>query len=228
MKSAHVLNHSLLHVKSVYWVDRCLLLFHRPPVCPEISLFVVRSFLPLDLLHLSIRPSSAGYGLHVTCVLLQRSTCMGGMKSVMFWHSYINLYQSCTSSTVKMVLIKFHWPTFFFSLLSCALSSHSASRTMSIRSTGGGVNDITHFLSTGGGLGSPTTNTSGFSAASQADWAAKRLVWVPSEKHGFEVSSLKTGVNFSEYILLNSHPDPSAPSDALHQCSFIILQVSRC
>lgn len=94
--------------------------------------------------------------------------------------------------------------THFFSLLSYALSSHSASRTMSIRSTGGGVNDVTHFLSTGGGLGSPTTNTSVFSAASQADWAAKRLVWVPSEKHGFEVSSLKRGVYFSEHILLKT------------------------
>lgn len=124
MKSAHFLNPSLLHVKSVYWVDRCFLLFHRPPLYPEISLFVVRSCLPLDLLHLSIRPSSAGYGLHVTCVLLQRSTCMGGMKSVMFWHDYINLYQSCTSSTVKMVLIKFHWPTFFF-LFCLMLSPHT-------------------------------------------------------------------------------------------------------
>ncbi|KAG7272402.1 hypothetical protein CRUP_035597 [Coryphaenoides rupestris] len=33
--------------------------------------------------------------------------------------------------------------------------------------------------------------TSVFSAASQADWAAKRLVWVPSEKHGFESASIR-------------------------------------
>lgn len=66
------------------------------------------------------------------------------------------------------------------------LSSPSASRTMS-RPTGGGANDVTRFLSSGAGPGSPTSNAV-FSAASQADWAAKRLVWVPSEKHGFEVS----------------------------------------
>uniref|UniRef100_A0A8C3AL05 Myosin, heavy chain 14, non-muscle n=1 Tax=Cyclopterus lumpus TaxID=8103 RepID=A0A8C3AL05_CYCLU len=37
-----------------------------------------------------------------------------------------------------------------------------------------------------GAPGSPTSNPM-FSGASQADWAAKRLVWVPSDKHGFEV-----------------------------------------
>lgn len=55
------------------------------------------------------------------------------------------------------------------------------------KATGGGANDVTRFLYSGVGPGSPTSNSS-FSAASQADWAAKRLVWVPSEKHGFEVS----------------------------------------
>lgn len=55
------------------------------------------------------------------------------------------------------------------------------------RATGNSTNDVTHFLSSGARPGSPTSN-SVFSAASQADWAAKRLVWVPSEKHGFEVS----------------------------------------
>uniref|UniRef100_A0A3P8YCK6 Myosin, heavy chain 14, non-muscle n=1 Tax=Esox lucius TaxID=8010 RepID=A0A3P8YCK6_ESOLU len=42
--------------------------------------------------------------------------------------------------------------------------------------------------------GSPSTSTpSGhvFSASSQADWAAKRLVWVPSEKQGFESASIR-------------------------------------
>lgn len=29
---------------------------------------------------------------------------------------------------------------------------------------------------------------------SQADWAAKKLVWVPSEKNGFEAGSLKEEV----------------------------------
>ncbi|XP_069393688.1 myosin-10 isoform X6 [Paralichthys olivaceus] len=62
------------------------------------------------------------------------------------------------------------------------------------RSTGGGVavNDVTRFLSSGTALapGSPTSNSM-FSAASQADWAAKRLVWVPSEKHGFESASIR-------------------------------------
>lgn len=54
------------------------------------------------------------------------------------------------------------------------------------KATGGGANDVTRFLYSGVGPGSPASN-SAFSAASQADWAAKRLVWVPSEKHGFEV-----------------------------------------
>ncbi|CAL8290473.1 unnamed protein product [Merluccius merluccius] len=58
--------------------------------------------------------------------------------------------------------------------------------------TGGGVNDVTRFLTLGVMPGSPTSNsTSAFSAASQADWAAKRLVWVPSEKHGFESASIR-------------------------------------
>uniref|UniRef100_A0A672P6Q2 Myosin-10-like n=1 Tax=Sinocyclocheilus grahami TaxID=75366 RepID=A0A672P6Q2_SINGR len=56
------------------------------------------------------------------------------------------------------------------------------------RPAGGSVNDITRFLSTGAGPGSPT---SGFSASSQADWAAKRLIWVPSEKNGFESASVR-------------------------------------
>ncbi|XP_028835697.1 myosin-10 isoform X3 [Denticeps clupeoides] len=56
------------------------------------------------------------------------------------------------------------------------------------RPAGGGANDITRFLSTGAGPSSPT---SVFPASSQADWAAKRLVWVPSEKHGFESASVR-------------------------------------
>uniref|UniRef100_A0A3P9HZM7 Myosin, heavy chain 14, non-muscle n=1 Tax=Oryzias latipes TaxID=8090 RepID=A0A3P9HZM7_ORYLA len=59
------------------------------------------------------------------------------------------------------------------------------------RPTGGSVNDVTRFLSSGGGPGSPTSGSSMFSGASQADWAAKRLVWVPSEKHGFESASIR-------------------------------------
>nr|XP_046255401.1 myosin-10 isoform X8 [Scatophagus argus] len=58
------------------------------------------------------------------------------------------------------------------------------------RPTGGGANDVTRFLSSGVGPGSPTSNSM-FSAASQADWAAKRLVWVPSEKLGFESASIR-------------------------------------
>lgn len=54
------------------------------------------------------------------------------------------------------------------------------------KATGGGASDVNRFLYSGVGPGSPTSNST-FSAASQADWAAKRLVWVPSEKHGFEV-----------------------------------------
>ncbi|XP_051261649.1 myosin-10 isoform X3 [Dicentrarchus labrax] len=56
--------------------------------------------------------------------------------------------------------------------------------------TGGGANDVTRFLSSGAGPGSPTSKAV-FTAASQADWAAKRLVWVPSEKHGFESASIR-------------------------------------
>ncbi|XP_065813749.1 myosin-10 isoform X1 [Labrus bergylta] len=57
---------------------------------------------------------------------------------------------------------------------------------------GGGANDVTRFLTSGAGPGpgSPNSNAA-FSAASQADWAAKRLVWVPSEKHGFESASIR-------------------------------------
>uniref|UniRef100_A0A3Q2Q3Z8 Myosin-10-like n=1 Tax=Fundulus heteroclitus TaxID=8078 RepID=A0A3Q2Q3Z8_FUNHE len=57
--------------------------------------------------------------------------------------------------------------------------------------TGGVANDVTRFLSSGVGSSSPTSGSTKFSAASQADWAAKRLVWVPSEKHGFESASIR-------------------------------------
>ncbi|KAK5862212.1 hypothetical protein PBY51_017632 [Eleginops maclovinus] len=57
--------------------------------------------------------------------------------------------------------------------------------------TGGGVNDVTRLLTSGAtSPGSPNSKPT-FSAASQADWAAKRLVWVPSEKHGFESASIR-------------------------------------
>ncbi|XP_054903437.1 myosin-10 isoform X4 [Poeciliopsis prolifica] len=59
------------------------------------------------------------------------------------------------------------------------------------RPTGGVANDVTRFLSSGVGTSSPSASSSMFSAASQADWAAKRLVWVPSEKHGFESASIR-------------------------------------
>ncbi|XP_053090908.1 myosin-10 isoform X2 [Pangasianodon hypophthalmus] len=56
------------------------------------------------------------------------------------------------------------------------------------KSAAGSANDVTRFLSMEAGPNSPT---SVFSASSQADWAAKRLVWVPSEKHGFESASVR-------------------------------------
>uniref|UniRef100_A0A8B9K928 Myosin, heavy chain 14, non-muscle n=1 Tax=Astyanax mexicanus TaxID=7994 RepID=A0A8B9K928_ASTMX len=56
------------------------------------------------------------------------------------------------------------------------------------KTAAGGANDVTRFLSMEAGPSSPT---SVFSASSQADWAAKRLVWVPSEKHGFESASVQ-------------------------------------
>lgn len=67
-----------------------------------------------------------------------------------------------------------HPPTLSFSNRDIAMAKSAA----------GSVNDVTRFLSMEAGPSSPTTV---FSASSQADWAAKRLVWVPSEKHGFEV-----------------------------------------
>ncbi|KAG7336017.1 hypothetical protein KOW79_000710 [Hemibagrus wyckioides] len=56
------------------------------------------------------------------------------------------------------------------------------------KSAASSANDVTRFLSMEAGPSSPT---SVFSASSQADWAAKRLVWVPSEKHGFESASVR-------------------------------------
>lgn len=75
------------------------------------------------------------------------------------------------------------------------------------KATGGGASDVNRFLYSGVGPGSPTSNPT-FSAASQADWAAKRLVWVPSEKQGFEVSftaplshsSLGGGSQVNDYL----------------------------
>ncbi|XP_019724510.1 myosin-10 isoform X5 [Hippocampus comes] len=58
------------------------------------------------------------------------------------------------------------------------------------RPLGSSVNDVTRFL-TSGVPNSPTAKSPMLSAAGQADWAAKRLVWVPSEKHGFESASIK-------------------------------------
>ncbi|XP_077577507.1 uncharacterized protein myh14 isoform X5 [Stigmatopora nigra] len=55
----------------------------------------------------------------------------------------------------------------------------------------GGVNEATRFLKSGVAPSTPAPNASMLSAAGQADWAAKRLVWVPSEKHGFEAASIK-------------------------------------
>lgn len=65
---------------------------------------------------------------------------------------------------------------------------------MSAKTAGVATNDVTHFLSMGAGPASPT---SVFSASSQADWAAKRLVWVPSEKHGFEVRAVAVRLSLS-------------------------------
>lgn len=70
------------------------------------------------------------------------------------------------------------------------------------RATGSGANDVTRFLSSGAVPGSPTSNAV-FSAASQADWAAKRLVWVPSEKHGFEVSQSTRGTGALDLVSAN-------------------------
>ncbi|XP_055020196.1 myosin-10 isoform X2 [Boleophthalmus pectinirostris] len=65
---------------------------------------------------------------------------------------------------------------------------------MSWSSSGGIANDVTRYLSSGSAptnSHSKSNSNSVFTAASQADWAAKRLVWVPSEKHGFESASIK-------------------------------------
>lgn len=63
--------------------------------------------------------------------------------------------------------------------------------TAMAKTAAGSANDVTRFLSMEAGPSSPT---SVFSASSQADWAAKRLVWVPSEKHGFEVRGHVWGI----------------------------------
>lgn len=96
------------------------------------------------------------------------------LKRVISWHRI----PSASPSAERKIL---------FNLISRFSFSHSASSTMS-RPTGGVANDVTRFLSSGVGTSSPSATSPMFSAASQADWAAKRLVWVPSEKHGFEVS----------------------------------------
>uniref|UniRef100_A0A3Q4G561 Myosin-10-like n=1 Tax=Neolamprologus brichardi TaxID=32507 RepID=A0A3Q4G561_NEOBR len=81
--------------------------------------------------------------------------------------------------------------TFCCALFSCLILSLPSARSTMSRPTGGGANDVTRFLSSGTAPGSPNSNNSMFSAASQADWAAKRLVWVPSEKQGFESASIR-------------------------------------
>uniref|UniRef100_A0A3Q2Z141 Myosin-10-like n=1 Tax=Hippocampus comes TaxID=109280 RepID=A0A3Q2Z141_HIPCM len=68
--------------------------------------------------------------------------------------------------------------------------SREKGRNRSPRPLGSSVNDVTRFL-TSGVPNSPTAKSPMLSAAGQADWAAKRLVWVPSEKHGFESASIK-------------------------------------
>ncbi|KAJ3598057.1 hypothetical protein NHX12_001571, partial [Muraenolepis orangiensis] len=70
--------------------------------------------------------------------------------------------------------------------------------------TGGGVNDVTRYLTSGVMPGSPTSNSpSGFTGASQGDWAAKRLVWVPSEKHGFESARRSKVEDMADLTCLN-------------------------
>ncbi|XP_077382235.1 uncharacterized protein LOC144021880 isoform X2 [Festucalex cinctus] len=56
---------------------------------------------------------------------------------------------------------------------------------------GAAANDDARFLTSAVVPSSPTANAPEFTAARQADWAAKRLVWVPSDKHGFESASIK-------------------------------------
>lgn len=101
---------------------------------------------------------------------------------------------------------------FFFYLTPLVLFSYSASSTMS-RPIGGVANDVTRFLSSGVGSSSPSSSNSTFSAASQADWAAKRLVWVPSEKHGFEVSCRGNTPTLQPFLFTwNVTPNPPASS----------------
>ncbi|XP_069038754.1 myosin-10 isoform X2 [Lepisosteus oculatus] len=56
------------------------------------------------------------------------------------------------------------------------------------RPAGGSVSEANRFLYLGAGPSSPGSS---FSASSQADWAAKRLVWVSSERHGFEAAGVR-------------------------------------
>ncbi|XP_041087835.1 myosin-10-like isoform X3 [Polyodon spathula] len=55
------------------------------------------------------------------------------------------------------------------------------------RPVGGSVSDAERYLYTGS-----SGSSQGSSASSQADWAARRLVWVPSEKQGFEAASVRS------------------------------------
>ncbi|KAK7886047.1 hypothetical protein WMY93_025668 [Mugilogobius chulae] len=97
-----------------------------------------------------------------------------------------------SSPGVVLLLIQaavvWSWAGSFFPCGYVLLLRSGVDSTMSRLSTSGGVNDISRYLSSGA---TPTNSNSVFTAASQADWAAKRLVWVPSEKHGFESASIK-------------------------------------
>lgn len=47
------------------------------------------------------------------------------------------------------------------------------------------------------------------SGLAQADWAAKKMVWVPSEREGFEAASMKEekGDQVKDSFLMSSQPD---------------------
>lgn len=127
--------------------------------------------LPISLLTLSVcwfvslRPSLLPY-----LVIDGLADCLSGIIMMMVIILLRVMISLCCVSSIKC-----NNSLSFFLLRSATTMSRPA---------GGSANDVTRFLATGAGPGSPTSK---FSASSQADWAAKRLVWVPSEKHGFEV-----------------------------------------
>lgn len=64
------------------------------------------------------------------------------------------------------------------------------------------------------------------SGVAQADWAAKKMVWVPSEREGFEQASVKEekGDQVTYTLMMSSLSDDAAVS--FGESSYVIQQLS--